>query len=153
MKQKILTGILLLLFITESFAGNKDSIDKYILSAFRSAFSEATNVSWEQVNGLTKASFNLNGRHLFAYFSEDARMVALGRDITYDQLPVTVAIALNNKLRQKKYDKYIIACFFEIVSDNVASYFIVLSSPGHRLVLKADANGDIVEYGTIIPPP
>jgi hypothetical protein len=153
MKQKILTGILLLLSITESFAGNKDSIDKFIVHTFRASFTEAQEVNWEQVNGLAKASFNLNGQHLFAYYSEDARMVALGRDITLGQLPVPVTIALSKQLRRKKYSKYFIACVFEIVSDDVACYFIVLSSPDRRLVLKSTGVGDMVEYGTIIPPP
>jgi hypothetical protein len=188
MKQKILTGMLLLLSITQIFAASKDnignkciidnkgsipfndsidkkdSIDKYIVHTFRAAFTEAEEVSWERVNGLAKASFNLNGQHLFAYYSDDARMVALGRDITLGQLPVPVAIALSHQLRRRKYEKYFVSCLFEIVSDDVPSYFIVLCRPDsgsiwksgdadQRLILKASSAGDLSAYGTIIPPP
>lgn len=60
-------------------------------SAFKTKFSNATNVSWDKENDLEyEAEFKINGANYSANFSDAGKWLETERVITYEELPQSV---------------------------------------------------------------
>jgi hypothetical protein len=101
MKRTIFTLALSLILGTASFANNDESINQRAEQSFKKEFAQAKDVSWQKAGEMVKATFTLNERVLFAYYNESGDLIALTRNITTDQLPITLVTSL-----KKNYADY-----------------------------------------------
>jgi hypothetical protein len=133
MKNKMLLWtILLISSVSTTFAGTTTGVDDKIVNSFKKDFASAQEVQWEKNSSFTKATFKLSGQVMFAYYSTEGNLLAISRNITSSQLPISLMTEL-----KKNYRGYWISDLFEMVMSNETSYYITLENGDQKLVLKS----------------
>jgi len=141
MKKTIFALAFSLILGSASFANNDESINERASQSFKKEFAQAKDVSWQKSGDMFRATFTLNERVLFAYYSQSGDLMAITRNITSDQLP----IALQTSLR-KNYTEYWVSDLFEMVSGGQTSYYITVENADHKVVLKSEDFGSWSTY-------
>ena len=141
MKRTIFTLALSLILGTASFANNDESINQRAEQSFKKEFAQAKDVSWQKAGEMVKATFTLNERVLFAYYNESGDLIAITRNITTDQLPITLVTSL-----RKNYAGYWVSDLFEMVSGGQTNYYITVENADHKIVLKSEDFGSWTSY-------
>lgn len=133
MNKLFLSIATMLMMGVSAFAANKDEdVNQQALRAFKRDFASASNISWEQKENYTKATFSLNGQVLFAYYNSNGDLQAVVRNIVSDQLPINLLSEL-----KKEYSDYWISDLFEIAADGQTTYYITLENSEKKIVLKS----------------
>jgi len=136
MKQFILSiATMLMMGVSVSaFAAKNDdgTVNQLAVRSFKKDFTGASNIIWEQRDTYTKATFSLHGQVLFAYYNGNGDLQAVVRNITSDQLPISLLSSL-----RKEYGNCWISDLFEIVSDDQTSYYVTLEDSDKKVVLKS----------------
>lgn len=133
MKKSILSlALILMIGIGSSFANKIENVNQKVISSFQKDFANAKDVKWESGKEYVKATFTLNGQILFAYYSENGDMLAMTRNITSSQLPIT----LLNDLK-KDYSSFWITDLFEMAAGNETAYYVTLEGADSIVVLKS----------------
>jgi hypothetical protein len=134
MKKRILTWALLLVTgISSTFANAPKGTDDNIRTSFKKEFKNAEVIKWETYRAYTKATFKMNDRVMFAYYTGSGQLIAVARNILSDQLPIQLMTSLKND-----YSDYWITDLFEMNSDDGSSYYVTLESTDYKLVLESD---------------
>ena len=136
-KQLITLSLAVLVTISSAFAGNRDGVSDKAVKSFHKDFAQARNVEWDTNKDLQKATFELNGQVLFAYYSKDGDLLAVSRNIATSQLPIRLAASL-----KQQYGDYWVSDLFEMASNNESSYYITVENAESKTVLRAIGAGD-----------
>ncbi|HVU98793.1 MAG TPA: hypothetical protein VHE34_26405 [Puia sp.] len=129
----IATMLMMGVSISAFAAKNEDgTVNQLIVKSFKKDFNGASNIIWEQRDTYTKATFSLHGQVLFAYYNNNGDLQAVVRNITSDQLPISLLSSL-----RKEYGNCWISDLFEIVSDDQTSYYVTLEDSDKKVVLKS----------------
>ena len=142
MKRLVLT--LAIAFITaSSFASdhNDKDVAPAALKSFQTNFKTATEVYWSVSENVYKANFSLNGQQASAYYDATGFLIALTRNISSTQLPITLQASLKNN-----YDCYWISDLVEMANEDGTSYYITLETADTRLVLKSNGTANWSTY-------
>jgi hypothetical protein len=133
MKKQILIGLFLLVAgISQSFANGEENVDAQVLHSFRKDFSSAQNVQWSNERNFVKATFTMDQHVVVAYYSDKGELLGVTRNITSNQLPITLLSDV-----RKNYKQYWIADLFEMAANGETSYYITLENGDQKLVLKS----------------
>lgn len=90
--------IVIITFVSSAvFANNDPVVNQKFETAFKKHFPATTVQSWENDGNLTIAYFWENKTKYKAYFDTDANLLATGRYLTADLLPLTVGRELSKK--------------------------------------------------------
>lgn len=111
------------------------TVNQKVLDAFHSAFATASEVTWSSGSNYFKATFNYNGKYVFAYYNEEGEMLALTRYISPADLP----LALQNNLK-KNYEGYWISDLFEASKNEGTNYYATLENAETKIVLNASGS-------------
>jgi hypothetical protein len=132
--KKLLFSVALMLMIGvgSSFANKIETVNQKVISSFQKDFAGAKDVKWENSKEFAKATFNLNGQVLFAYYSENGEMIAMTRNIVSTQLPIN----LLNELK-KDYSNFWISDLFEMATGNETAYYVTIENADFVIVLKS----------------
>jgi hypothetical protein len=141
MKRTIITLALSLILGTASFANNEETINAKAEQSFKKEFAQAKDVSWQKAGEMVKATFTLNERVLFAYYSESGDLIAITRNITTDQLPISLQTSL-----RKNFSGYWVSDLFEMVSGGQTNYYITVENADQKVVLKSEDFGSWSTY-------
>lgn len=136
MKRLIVT-LTLALFTLSSFANDETTVSPKALESFKSSFKNASEITWSVTENYFKANFLMNGQYVSAYYSAEGEMMALTRNISSTQLPLSLQASL-----KKNYDGYWISDLFEMANEEGTSYYITLENADTKQVLKSTANSD-----------
>lgn len=127
MKRLFVTlGLAAMLISTSSFA-NTDPQDA--LSTFYKTFRNAENITWSDVDGITRIGFTVHGQEQFAYYNNDELLV-LAKRIDVSELPSSLQQGL------KSYSNYAQSELYEVESDGSKEYYITLDNESKHLVLR-----------------
>ena len=140
MKQ-ITTLALALVMSLCSFAKPVDSINGEIKASFQKSFQNGRIISTEVRKGFTKLTFKMNDVIMYAFYSDNGELLAVTRNITSSQLPMSLMMSLKNE-----YTGYWITDLFELSGDGLNSYYVSLENADLKLVLRS--NGDTWEVYT-----
>jgi hypothetical protein len=133
MKNKIvLFTLMLMMSFSTSFAGTSTGVNDRIANSFKKDFASAEDVRWEKSSNFIKATFTLSGQVMFAYYSEQGNLIAVTRNITSSQLPLSLMTDLRNN-----YRGHWISDLFEIAVNGETTYYITLENGDYSLVLKS----------------
>jgi len=130
--KKITTFALALIMSLCSFAKPADSVNGEIKNAFRKSFQNAQIMNTEVRKGFTKLTFKINDVIMFAYYSDNGQLLAVTRNITSAQLPLSLLMSLKND-----YSGYWITELFELTGDNDNCYYISLENADGKIVLRS----------------
>ncbi|RYF98820.1 MAG: hypothetical protein EOO02_18155 [Chitinophagaceae bacterium] len=141
------------LVITSSFASTNPSneengiaatttvvANKETTASFTKHFKTAENVSWSKSADFSTASFKINGEYLSAHFSPDSKMLGVSRNITRNELPMTLGRELNDYMK-----KYWITSMFEYATHGEDNYYVTLENADKKIILKSEG-GNFTEY-------
>jgi len=136
-KQLITLSLAVLITISSAFAGNKEGVSEKAVKSFNKEFSLAKNVQWDTNRNLQKATFELNGQLMFAYYNNDGELLAISRNLTTTQLPIRLSTSL-----KENYSDFWVTDLFEMASNNESSYYITIENGESTTVLRAIGSGD-----------
>ena len=85
--KKMILALAMIFTISSAFA-NEETVKKEVLSAFKSNFTNATEISWTISDTYYKAAFTLNDQKVFAFYNLEGQFLGLTRYISSLQLPV-----------------------------------------------------------------
>jgi hypothetical protein len=134
MKKSILIGaILLVALVNSSFAGSTEGVYDNIHTSFKQEFKNAEILNWENYKSYSKATFRMNNKVMFAYYSDQGELIAVTRNLLPSELPIHLMMELKTH-----YANYWITDLFEVSETDRSFYRISLEDQDHKLVLKSD---------------
>lgn len=125
----IILTLLAVNFAQPAFAGEGD-IRPSVLKSFQSMFSAAKAVEWTATDNLYKARFELNGQVVNAYYNNSGAMLAVTRNITTHQLPLSLQTSL-----KKEFNSFWVTDLFELNNDEGTTYYATLETAETKVVL------------------
>jgi hypothetical protein len=133
MKKLITIGSLVLMGFSSSFAnGGKDGLSKDVNYSFQHEFANSKMISWVNSNGYIKVTFSQDGVILYAYFDQNAELLAVSRNILSNQLPISLMLNL-----KKDYRAYWITDLFQIDSHGDQAYYASMENADYRIVIRS----------------
>ena len=134
MKSKIMIGVFMLITgISSAFANGREEVNQQIIKSFNKEFAGAQHVQWTSAKEFVKATFTLNDQVVFAYYSQEGKLLGVTRNIVSGQLPINLLTDL-----KKNYSNYWIADLFEMAADDENNYYVTLENSDFKLVLKSN---------------
>jgi len=135
MKRFLITLTVLFSLISMSSFASDSKVDSRVLKSFQSSFKNATEVDWTVSSNFYKANFTLNGQYVAAYFDESGNMMAITRNISSTQLPISLQTNLKNN-----YEGFWITDLFEVANDEGTTYYVTVENADTRLILKSTSS-------------
>jgi hypothetical protein len=123
------------MFVSLSAFANEEKVSPKVLNAFNTEFTSAQEVQWTATTDYYKASFDMNGVKVSAYYNLDGELMGLTRNISSAQLPVRLQESL-----KKNYGTYWISDLFEVANNNGTTYYVTLEN-GEKKVVLTSSNG------------
>jgi hypothetical protein len=131
--KKIIITLAVALSTLSSFAGEeKEIVNATVLNAFKTEFVNATEVTWTAGANYYKAEFVFNNQHVAAFYSPEAELLGMTRNISSLDLPINLQTGL-----KKTYSSYWIADLFEVSNNEGTGYYITLENADSKIVLKS----------------
>lgn len=140
MKKLFVSALLAIAFTGAAYATGNEGISKQIRMSFEKEFAGAQYVNWESLaeKDIYHATFVLNNERLNAYFNNEGRLLATGRFVKTESLPMLVTKGI-----MEKYNKHEIVEVIEFVADNETSYIVKLQSKEQQLFVRAFYDGNM----------
>jgi hypothetical protein len=131
--KKIIIMLAVAISSLTAFAG-EENVNSTVLSAFNKEFAGAKDVQWTSAENYYKAAFVFNGQNVTAFYQLDGELMAMTRNISSLELPISLQTNLKNN-----YSKYWISDLFEISNNEETSYYITLENADSKIVLKSNS--------------
>lgn len=121
-----------------AFANEEVSVNSAVKQAFQKEFAGAQSVTWDAIasKDLFHASFVYNNERLNAYFNADGQLIATGRFIAPENLPMLVAKGVN-----ARYGKLEMTDVIEMISGNETSYIVKVQNDKVKMYVQAYSDG------------
>lgn len=127
--------IIIVLFVACSFAATaraSGGVPKNIVQSFLNTFNDARDISWEESNGYSVASFIQNGTKRSAYYDQDGKLVVVGRQIAAAEIPEGKI----NQL-QSAFQGYTVTAIYEMKDDFGTSYYATIGNGQKTKLVKS----------------
>lgn len=127
--------ILVALFTAQTFA--QTPTPSVVVGSFEHTFANADRPSWTVVKDLYRVDFSFQNQILTAFFNADGELIALSRNITLMQLP----ISLNSSL-EKRFSNFTVSSLFEVDKNDGIYYYAKVSNQKSEILLQSTSYGD-----------
>lgn len=134
MKLILLTLTALLTFGFTKSNAQDISVSAAVTNSFHTTFKNASDVQWKDVGNYYKAEFIMNGQYVSAFYSSNATLMAVTKNIATTQLPVTLQANLKDA-----YEDYWVSDLFELSDENGTSYYATLENGESKITLKSSS--------------
>src|SRR4030095_5643599 len=114
----------------------EENVNKKCVDAFSQQFAGAKDVKWTAKDTYYQASFVFNGQYADAFYQLNGKLMAMTRNISSLDLPMTLQTSL------KKYTGSWISDLFEISDNDGTRYYITMESAGSKIILKSNCAGN-----------
>lgn len=142
--KKMILSLAVAFTALSAFAGYDENVDQKVLSAFKTDFATATEVTWTVSDGYYKATFLYNENYVFAYYSGEGELLGITRYISPVDMPMTLQTGL-----KKKYSDYWISDLFEVAKNETTSYYITVENADSKIVLRSLNGSNWEVYKTV----
>jgi len=139
--KKYLIQTLIAVFIASAGFANADvSVSQHVKRSFEREFQGAQGVNWERLgsNSIYHASFILNSERLNAYFSAEGELIATGRYIKSEGLPLLVSKSIATNYPNQNIEEVI-----EYVTGNETSYIVKVAGARSIKYVRAYIDGNL----------
>jgi hypothetical protein len=143
-KTLLLIALIMVAGISSTFANDNDGINKSVKLSFSRDFGHATNISWQRKTKMVKATFSLDDQILFAYYEPTGILVAVSKNITTENLPISLQADLKTN-----YSSYWISDLFENASKEETDYYVTLENADKKVILQSSGTEGWVVFKTI----
>lgn len=142
MKKRMLSlALVIVTLVSTAFANTAEGVNAATVAAFKKDFSAAQDVRWETNKEFNKATFSLNHQVMFAYYSLNGDLIALSRNLTLNQIPISLAAEL-----KKASTDYWITDLFEMASNDETTYYATIQNSDQVIVLKSVGSNGWEQY-------
>jgi hypothetical protein len=137
MKKKILTCMAAFLLMANILLANtrETMVPESVAAAFNYSFFQATEVHWEGWGNYYKATFRQNDHTMYVFFSDNAELMGIAKNVLSDQLPVLLQEGLKNK-----YPDFWITELAKYVIADKTGFLVTIENTNLKIVLKAMDN-------------
>jgi uncharacterized protein YxeA len=132
MKHILITLTVLFSLVSFSSFANGEKVNSKVLESFNTYFKNSTEVDWTVNQNFYKADFSLNGQYVAAYYDEAGQLMAITRNISSTQLPISLQTNL-----KKDHEDFWISDLFEVANEQGTTYYITLENADTKLILKS----------------
>lgn len=132
--KKIIITLAIAISSFSAFASD-EPVSSTVLNAFNKEFAGVKDVQWTSADNYVRASFVFNGQNVAAFYGMDGELIAMTRNISSLELPISLQTSLKNQ-----YKGYWISDLFEMSNHEGTSYYITVENADSRLVLKSSGN-------------
>jgi post-segregation antitoxin (ccd killing protein) len=132
MKLVLLTLTALLSFGSLKTKAQDIHVSAAVANAFNTSFKQASDVQWKDCGTFYKADFVMNGQYVTAFYDANAALLAVTKNISPLQLPVTLQANL-----KKSYGNYWISEAMEYSNEGGTSYYVTIENGESRITLKS----------------
>lgn len=132
MKRILITLTALFSLISMSSFANDTKVSSKVEASFKNSFKTATEVAWTAGENFYRADFSMNGQVVAAYYNEAGEMMALTRNMSITQLPLSLQTSL-----KKAQEGYWISSLFEVANEDGTSYYVTLENGDNKITLKS----------------
>ncbi len=140
MKKFFLAAVVLTVSIASSFASPIDKADPKAEEVFKRQFAGAQNITWSTgEQGVTKVSFVWGGHSTVAYFNSEAEFVGSVRNMFFDQLPMIVVRAVDQKFKSP-----VVTEVREVSTDEGTTYALSLEEGTKKYAVKFNSLGQLL---------
>jgi hypothetical protein len=141
--KKIFTAIAIIAFAATSsvFAADASNVSTKIKDAFANKFEGAKNINWKTNVNFVKATFELKGELVEAFYGLDGNIIGTSRSISLQNLPLDAQNEMDKKYSGYKTTESIV---FEGVEETV--YYVSLENEKQAVILKITAEGETSIY-------
>jgi len=141
MKNLFVTLSLVLTTGITPLLANETHSDPRTEAVFLKQFSGAENVKWTKLEeGFEKVAFTLGSVRVEAYFTNEGELAGSVRNLFFNQLPLTVMQAVNNK-----FEGAVVVEAREINNADGTTYRVVLEQKEKKYNLKLNSRGEMLE--------
>ncbi|RYF87332.1 MAG: hypothetical protein EON98_00825 [Chitinophagaceae bacterium] len=134
MKFLLATLITVFSFVSnQSKASDDVNVSAAIVSSFNNSFKNASEVSWKVTSEYSKAEFVLNGQYVSAFYDNASNLIAVTRNISSFQLPITLQAKLKDE-----YASNWISDLFELSDENGTMYYVTVEDGDTKTTLKSN---------------
>lgn len=123
--------VLLSVFNSKSYA-EELKVSTVVLKSFKNSFETAAEVKWSYNENMYKAEFSYNSQYVAAFYDENGYLVAITKNITSSQLPLTLQTSLKNQS-----EKMWISDLFEVSNEGGTTYYVTLEDADTKIVMKS----------------
>ena len=121
-------------------ANDKNKISYKTLAAFAAEFDGATDVNWSSKPNFDRATFNLDGKQLSAFFTFSGEKIGTTEELSFEALPSRAKQGI-----AKKYNSYSIKETILFETDRESAYFVAAESNDQSVILKF-MNGHVTVF-------
>ena len=130
---------LFLLFSASGFTTPDVNVSKTIKASFERDFASSSNVVWAKAEDVYIASFKALEKNMSAVYNEEGQLLSVRRAVTFEQVPISVTLAM-----QEKYSGYSINnSVTELFAEGSTMYFINAENDKHIVRIQADTAGNL----------
>lgn len=123
---------------TDAKAVSAAKVGRQITSAFKKNYSQATELSWKEKEGLYFAYFKHQGEDLMVAYTPDAELFAVARQIKLADLPG----AVSQKIAEKYSDCVLSSQATEIEMDGYKGIYLTVDNKTSTRVVKFYQDGE-----------
>ena len=130
---KKLVYLAVMLFSLSATAATPPEISEKVLKAFKATFTDATDVTWKELENSCQANFKLSEIQVRAMYDNEGNLIETVRYYGERNLPPNILARL-----KKKYSGKNVFGVTEISSENEVSYHITMKDEKNWYVVKSD---------------
>ncbi len=139
MKKAIFSLFAALVLTVSAFASDNVN-NRLILQNFYTDFSNAQHVSWVVKNEFTKATFEMDGQKMEAFYNDNGDLIASSATVSANNLPKQLVQKIADKLKGYTMKEAIM-----LTAGQETNYYISLSDGTRTFIVKSNLEGSSFE--------
>jgi hypothetical protein len=143
MKKIIILSVLTLISMSTLRGQSKAEPSPAVAAEFSKQFKGATDVNWDKIGTLSFAQFQLQKHLTIAYFDNDGNLIAQGRKISEEQLPMRLRadlLAVKSE-REKNSGVLSIGNIFEYTGESDYTQYVTSLENDRESIVVGTVNG------------
>jgi hypothetical protein len=137
MKKKLITLVAAFVLVSTSIFANTASnpVPASVQSAFRQNFHHVSQVLWDSFGNYYKATVSDKSNTMYVFYSENAELMGMGRNVLSDRLPEILQTEIKNR-----FQEYWITDLVQYKVADKDGYLITVENADRKIVLKSEDN-------------
>ncbi|WP_207495003.1 hypothetical protein [Aridibaculum aurantiacum] len=141
MKKLFFAALIATTVATTAFATDAKKIGVRVHNSFKADYGNIENVNWTLRDNFAKASFQLNGEKMEAFYDVEGNNIGTSKAIAVDAIPTSAKRAL-----AKKFADYTVTEAIQFDGVDESAYYISADNSHEKLVLKVSATDIVSVY-------
>jgi len=141
MKKLMIAALLVATIGTSAFAADVKNLSYRVTTNFEAKFTGAKNVTWTESANFIKATFELNGETVEAYYSGDGESIGTSRKVEFKTLPLNAISKI-----KKSYGSYTAKEVIEFDRDGEKNYYVSLVDGDKQEILEVSFYGNVSSF-------